>query len=113
MVSDALRRLRREQQLRASSILSERERARYEEVRHAFFEGMLAGSDQLWMERPPEAYWLESDTRRGLFAGPPRPECPSKRAVLSIRNRGAPYDARRDPGRVVAQPKRRGKSRKR
>lgn len=110
MVSDALHKVRREAKLRTDQAFAERERRRMEEVKAAFYEGMLAGNDALWIERPPDDYWLESDARRDLFAGPPKPECPSKRAVLAMRNRGAPYDARRDPGRVLA-PERKGKGR--
>lgn len=102
MVTDALLRLRHEAKLRTDQAFAERERRRYDEVTAAFYEGMAAGNDALWHERPPEDYWLESDARQRLYAGPPRPECPSKRAVLAMKNRGAPYDPRRDPGRVLA-----------
>lgn len=119
MVSDALKRLMYERKLREDEAFCEREARRLAEVRAAFFEGMEAGNDALWMERPPEDYWLESDSRRNLFAGPPKPEDPGKRAVLALKNRGAPYDPRRDPGRVIGgsisparKPGRRGKGRR-
>lgn len=98
---DARARMRRERKMLTDAAFAERERRRLAEVRAAFFEGMAAGNDFLWMERPPDDYWLESDARRSLYAGPPRPDDPSRRAVLAMRNRGAPYDPSRDPGRVI------------
>lgn len=107
MVTEALRRLQRERKMRTDAAFAEREARRLAEVKAAFFEGMEAGYDRSWMERPPEDYWLESDSRRDLFSGPPKPADPSKRAVLAVRNRGAPYDPQRDPGRVLAPERRR------
>lgn len=101
MVTEALKRLRWEQRLRENERLAELEARRLAEVREAFFEGMAAGNDAWWHERPPEDYWLESDARRNLYAGPPKPPDPSKRAVIAIKSRGAPYDPQRDPERVL------------
>lgn len=99
--ADARARMKRERKMLTDAAFAEREHRRVAEVKAAFFEGMAAGNDALWQERPPDDYWLESDARRFLFAGPPRPECPSKRALLAMKNRGAPYDRTRDPGRVI------------
>lgn len=97
----AMERVRLERKRRTNEAFAERESRRLAEIKAAFYEGMAAGNDLLWMERPPDDYWLESDTRRDLYAGPPKPACPSKRAALAMKNCGAPYDPVRDPGRVV------------
>lgn len=118
MVTEATHRMIREWLLRERAELGEREARRIEEVRSAFFEGMAAGFDRSWLERPPEDYWLESDARRTLFAGPPIPNDPHMRLRAG---RGRPdysYDPRRDPGRVVGDSfrldgsRRKGKRRK-
>jgi hypothetical protein len=106
MVSDALKQLMHERKLREDEAFCDREARRLAEVKDAFFEGMLAGHDWLWHERPPGEYWLESETRRNLYAGPPKPEDPSKRAAMMIRathggRRPYNYDPQRDPGRVL------------
>lgn len=87
----------------ANQALSEQEARRLQEVRAAFFEGMLAGNDQLWMGRPPEDYWLESDTRRNLYAGPPLPLDPASRSRLARTRGGYSYNPQRDPARVVTR----------
>lgn len=106
MISDALKRMMYERKLREDEAFCEREAQRLEEVKAAFYEGMSAGWDGLWLERPPDDYWLESDTRRNLYAGPPMPEYPSKRAALMTKathggRRRHNYDPQRDPGRVA------------
>jgi hypothetical protein len=105
VVSDALKRLIREQKIRTDAALAEREATRLAEVRAAFYEGMAAGSDAYWQERPPDDYWLESAARRSLYAGPPVPiELPSRAALfrkLGRHARGYRYNPFRDPGRVL------------
>lgn len=101
MVTDALRRVRHEQKMRENDALAEREFRRLDEVKAAFMEGMAAGNDQLWHERPAEDYWLESDARRTLFAGPPLPNDIRVMVKAGRGRRGQPYNPARDPGRVI------------
>jgi hypothetical protein len=104
MISEALKRLLWERQLRENAALAEREARRLAEVKAAFFEGMEAGAGLFWHERDPNEYWLESAARRDLYAGPPMPDDPSKRAAIRIKathggRRRHRYDPQRDPGR--------------
>lgn len=102
MISEALKRLLWEQRLRDNDALAEREHRRLAEVKAAFFEGMEAGATLFWHERDPNEHWLESDARRDLFAGPPMPDDPSRRAAIRMKatqggRRRHRYDAQRDP----------------
>lgn len=103
MVSDAMKRLRREQKMRTDEAFAEREARRLQEVKAAFYEGMAAGQDRLWMERPEDDYWLESDARQNLYAGPPLPLDPMVRLKAGRGLPRYPYDPQRDPGRVIGK----------
>lgn len=107
MALESIKRMLRERKMREDEAFAEREHRRLAEVKAAFFEGMAAGYDRSWMERPPGDYWLESDARRTLYAGPPVPiEHPERAALfrqLGRHRRGYSYDPQRDPGRVIGK----------